>query len=170
MTKARIDDRKWKRFLVSVEKEIKNPVPILKTAYATIGFRDIVTHFGQQKGPEGRWQKRSEATQKNYAEIQDGTRKPPRGMRRGSFRPTNKLLQLTGNLRKNFLTTNVKRRNNKSVTIFNNAPYSGIHDRGGRFKAWGKKNVTMPKRQFMYFSGKAMNAISRFFLDQITKG
>lgn len=140
MTRAVLKDEAWKKFLIEIKGEIKNPIPILRSAYNTIGFKDIIKHFQAEMGPNGKWQRSQRAIKEGGQTLQD-----------------------TGNLKKNFLPTNSKRYNKDAILIFNNAPYSGVHDTGSAKRS-------LPQRKFMYFTNKAMDRIAEMFLDQITKG
>lgn len=135
-SRAFLDDREWRKYINKTMKTIKTSEKTLKVAYATIGFRDIIKHFKDESGPKKGWVKRKD--------------KKPHG-----------LLKDTGNLRRNFLPSNTKKVNNKTILIFNTAPYSGIHDRGSK-----QKNI--PQREFMWFGSRAMNTMAKFFLSKIT--
>ena len=145
--RAFLDDKEWRKYLKNTQRTIKTINKTLQVAYSTIGFRDILKHFNAETGPRGRWPSAKPGT---FA------RRP-----KGRKRISPKLLQDTGNLRRNFLPTNSKKINNKSILIFNNAPYSAVHDNGSR-----RKNI--PQRKFMWFSDRALNAMSKFLLSKVT--
>ena len=144
---AEIDLSKWNSLLHSLEKNGKNAVGILKAVFNTFGFKEINDHFREERGPDGKWKKRSAITQKIYADISSGKRKPPRGYSRAAFNPSNKILQLTGTLRGSMLPQNVRRLTSNSIMIFTPVKYSGKHDRG---------EDKMPKRTFMWMGDPAL--------------
>lgn len=78
---------------------------------------------------------------------------------RGNFsqaRTTNRILQVTGKLQQSI---HVKQANIKKVTWAASAPGAQLHNRGGRFRIFGKKVATMPKRQFMGPSTRMMGQV-----------
>lgn len=153
-----IEDASLTKMLKSISDN-KNWVKILKSLATTIGLSDIKEHFRKETGPRGSWPARSDFTQQLYQGIQDGSvsdkqlQKIYPGSERGWFKPSNKLLVLSSNLRQNFLPSNF-RMDSSSVTLFNSAKYSGKHDRG----------EGVPERKFMWLSSKAMEAISKGFM------
>jgi phage gpG-like protein len=154
------DIRRWKSAL---QLRLKEFAPILKRMYAIYGFKDIVDHFSKERGPDGPWKPRAQFTQELYAAIRAGHAKPAPGVARGAYSPTNKLLQLTGNLRKSILPSNAKTLNSRTILVFANDPKGGQHDRG-RTK-WPK----IPARPFMWLSNGAkrnmLDAAARMVLD-----
>jgi phage gpG-like protein len=140
---------------------------ILKAAYMTAGFQDIIEHFKNEQGPSGKWQDRSYYTEYRYAKIFDGEWKLPKGTSKAQFNIGNKILQATGTLRNSILPSkaDVKKLNNNSIQVFNNAKYSGIHDTGGKIKVFGKYNATMPQREFMWISSKGMDLMVKVIMD-----
>lgn len=124
---------------------IKNLSLDFQTALSAIVFADVISHFEQQKGPNGRWTPWS----KVYAE-----RMAAKG------KSTNKLLQDTGRMRNSFLPTNVRKQRD-GLLWFNNArtkkgfPYAKAHDEGG---------PKLPQREFMYLSDMAMEKIAAIAL------
>lgn len=137
--RAFLDDRQWRKFIKSSTSNLKKSHKALQVAYATKGFSDIIKHFKGEQGPKGRWQKSQRA-----------------------IRESGKTLQDTGNLRRSFLPTNFKPAGRNAILIFNNASYSGIHDRGD-----ASKNI--PQREFMYFSDRAMTVMSKIFMSIVFK-
>ena len=136
---------------------------ILKRLVQTIGLRDVVDHFRREQGPDGQWKPRAASTQRAYENIRSGRWYPdgksrrlgnPLPAARAAFNPSNKLLQLTGNLRQNFLPTNIRDEGELAVALFNPVKYAGRHDTGNE----------MPKRQFMWLSSVAMKNMEQGFL------
>lgn len=107
-TVAILEDSAWKTFFSRTEKKLKNPNAILATAYATVGYKDIISHFQDEAGPSGKWT-------------------PSKRVQRSG----GKTLQDTGNLRQSITPTNY-RNETQAIRVFAAAPYGGIHDRGGR--------------------------------------
>ena len=147
--RAFINDREWRIFIKETSSNLSKSNNILKAAYATIGFRDILRHFKSEKGESG----------KQWEPLKASTLA---ARTKGRKRRSPKILQDTGNLRQSFLPTNVKRVGRDAVLVFNNATYSGIHDRGS-----SKNNI--PKRDFMYLTEQAQDAMAKMILNRIAR-
>jgi phage gpG-like protein len=162
--KATLDDTEIRAKLARIADKIKNGDSLLKSSFNIFGFRDIQSHFEQEKGPDGPWQKRSSFTQDMYAAISSGRRNVPKGMdvAAGAFNPSNKILQLTGRLRGSILPSGIKSEGKDAIRVFANAPYSGKHDRGDASKR-------LPKRQFMWLSQEATRKMARHIVDEVNK-
>lgn len=156
-----LETEEWSEWIKTTFAKLENVQALLQAAAQAFAFQDIIEHFRKEEGPAGKWKPRSDSTQAKYAKIQAGLWKPPRGARRGSFSPTNKLLQLTGNLRQSVLPTNVEPVGRSSLRIFANAPYSAVHDVGGR---------AIPARPFMWLSDtaqeKMVDAIAQMVMEE----
>ena len=161
--RAELDDREWRNFINGMLKRAENKNQLLKGAYNIFGFQDIIDHFENEEGPDGKWRQRSSNTDRTYDLIKTGRRKPPGGFRRGSFTSSNKILQLTGNMRKSILSKTVKRKSSNSVKVVSNVEYSGKHDEGDKSK-------NLPQRQFMWLSDGAMEKMNGFIIDELMKG
>lgn len=146
-----LDDREWQGFLRDMKKKLQDPFALLKVGAMTYGFKDIIDHFSKEEGPEGKWPKRKESTQKAYAIM---------GKRHAKYNPSNRLLQLTGNLRKSLLPTsgNTKQQGRYGILLFTNVPYAGRHNYGE-----GKT----PKREFMFLSGPAQQQMVDLILSRV---
>ena len=101
MGEVYLDDRRWRRLLNNIGEKVKNPYPLLRLGANTFGFQDIIDHFRQEKGPEGRWPRRKPSTQRAYK---------IRGKKDARYSPTNRLLQLTVNLRKSLIHGKTKKK------------------------------------------------------------
>ena len=155
---ARLDDREWRLFFNGLLRETKDKPRLLKSAYSVFGFKDIIEHFKDEQGPDGKWQKRSESTNRRYESIGSGRSKLPKGFRRGTFSKSNKILQLTGKTRQSILTKTTKKRGTNKVEVLAGTNYSGKHDRGeGRF----------PQRKFMWLSDTALERMAQFIVETI---
>lgn len=55
----------------------------------------------------------------------------------------------------------VKRKSAKGVVWASSSEHASIHNKGGRFKVFGKHAATMPKRQFMGTGTRLMGKIRR---------
>lgn len=141
--KATLNAGEWVGFLSAMNSKIKNPSELLKTAFMVSGFKDIIQHFDDEKGPMGKWKARSPETQMQYA---------MRGRKDSRYNPSNKILQLTGNLRKSILPSNVKKLSRNAVEIYANSEYGHRHDSG---------TDGMPQREFMWFSDSAKDKMSQ---------
>jgi len=104
-------------------------------------FRDIMDHFEQQEGSEGKWK------QWSFWYTQQMEKNGKGG---------NKILQDTGRLRQSFKPQNWRSVKN-GYLWFNNAqtksgfPYAAAHDEGGE---------RLPKRDFMWLSDNTMEEIA----------
>ncbi len=138
MTKLR---KKWDHILVGTSQVRKEFAGIS----SVIVFKDIIEHFENEQGPQGKWVKWSEAYAMHLNKIGRGG---------------NKILQFSGRLRQSTQPQNW-RSINEGVMFFNNAktkdgfPYAQAHDQGGKEKG------RPPKRSFMWLSSKAIDAIVR---------
>jgi len=159
---AQIDIRPWMSYLSGIQGRIKDKFKLLKVAFTTYGFADIIDHFEKERGQDGKWVQRAESTQHRYERIGSGDWKPPVGIARSAFNPTNKLLSLTGNLRQSLLTSNVRPRGD-GLEFFANAEYSGVHDEGSP-----KKNI--PQREFMWLSDNAMEKMALLIVNLAESG
>jgi hypothetical protein len=156
-----IDIKEWDGLFALISSNLKRAQKILKVAVQAFAFQDIIEHFRNEEGPDGKWSPRSPATQHRYAMINSGQWRPPKGMKAGSFNPSNKLLQLTGFLRQSIIPTNIKNEGNDGVRLFATAKYSGRHNDG---------TGGMPKRSFMWASESAqekmVNMIAQMVMEE----
>lgn len=143
-----LDTSEWEEFFKVVSDGAKNPKPYLRAAFATRGFSDVIQHFDDAKGPKGSWVPLKEAT--------IARRRKGRGA--GSARP----LQDTGNLRRNFLPTNIDDQGQNAIVFFNPTPYAAAHDEGS-----SKRHL--PQREFMYLSDKATEDMLDIVMDLVVK-
>lgn len=139
-------------------------------AIQAIVFKDIISHFEDERGPSGKWRSWSD----NYAKQLQ--KKGQSG---------NKILSASGTLRQSFIPggSEVGTRASKGSLIwFNKLPYARIHDKGGTIKhpgtsdGFGKgikigaHDIKMPQRQYMWFSSKALDTLGLAFLKFVEKG
>ena len=158
-----LKDEAWREFISNIDSRLKNPNKLLRTIYFTYGFKDIVQHFRDEEGSEGKWPPRSDRTNEMYDRINKG-----KGKNAGSYRSSNKLLQLTGKLRSSLLYGE-ERANNSSVTnhgqyaisIFSNVKYAGVHN-------YGYKNI--PQREYLWLSENAQELMCRGILNFVIEG
>lgn len=127
----------WDALFRSIDKTAKDPKPALRVAFGTRGFRDIISHFDSEASPTSPW------------------RPSQRVLRYGG-----KTLQDTGNLRQNFIPTNLRDRGRDAIVFFNPTPYADQHDSGTK---------TIPQREFMWLSGEAQEDMLNIILDLIVK-
>lgn len=146
---AKIDDRQWRTFLIRVGRNIKDGARLLDVAAKTHGFKDIITHFAQEKGPDGRWKPLTKAT------IQRRTKG------KGGGRP--KILQDEGNLRKSIIAKSTRRRGKNELEMFSNVGYSGKHNEGD-------PSENLPKREFMWLSEKAQGLMAETIINLALRG
>ena len=143
-----LDTNEWDGFFKTVSDGMKDPKPYLRAAFATRGFSDVISHFDDARGPRGSWAPLKPAT--------IARRRKGRGT--GSARP----LQDTGNLRRNFLPTNIDDLGNNSIVFFNPTPYAAPHDEGS-------EKQHLPQREFMWLSDKATDDMINIVLDLVVK-
>lgn len=139
--RVEFDAHEWKKLVQTIDKHVKDPRPILKAVFTTRGFSDVISHFTEEKGPKGHWVALSEATRKKRGDSA-------------------KMLQDTGNLRRNFSPSNIKNAGTNGIVFFNPTPYGGMHDRG--FKH-------VPQREFMWLSDDAQEDMLKLILDLVVK-
>lgn len=154
MSKATLDASAWDAMFLGIIKATSNPTKILRAALATRGYRGIIEKFREQKGPDGAWEPRAASTQEHYAAIERGDMPPPVGFKRGSFKPTNLLLVLTGDLRKTLmpgaLSRNAENVGRDAVLISSPLGYSGDLDEGNPTR-------NLPARPFMWLNEKELD-------------
>lgn len=131
------ESKKAKEFFGQIISKVKN----LEDSKEIIGlfsthvFRDIMDHFKNEEGPNGKWQPWSRVYAAHLEKI---------------GRSGNKILQFSGLLRQSFQPNNVKKVDD-GLMWFNTAPYSARHDEG---------LDGMPQRQFMWLSKSALDKLA----------
>lgn len=115
----------------------------LRSVVSLFAFKDIIDHFRKEQGPDGRWP----SLKPSYAKWKRKQGKT-------------KMLQFTGQLRQNFLPSNIRDNDESSVTLFNPTEYAGQHDRG----------EGVPERKFMWIGGRAQNLMDKALLSEILRG
>jgi len=106
-SEVRFESKEWDAMIKKINDSVKDPKPLLRAAFATRGFRDIIQHFEQEKGPDGQWKRSKRAEREGGKTLQD-----------------------TGNLRNGFLPGNISNKGKDAIVFFNPVPYSGQHDEG----------------------------------------
>lgn len=101
------DDKEWQEMIREIEKNVKDPKPVLRAAFGTRGFRDIIQHFENEESPEGNWIPSKRAMREHGKTLQD-----------------------TGRLRGGFSPGNIKDKGRDAIVFFNPVPYSAQHDEG----------------------------------------
>ena len=133
-----IKDKQVKKLLSDMIKA-KGKISQRSKDYVTlIGARviaDIIDHFENEQGPNGRWAPWSEAYRLQMAK---------------KGKAGNKILQDTGRLKGGWMPARY-RKSKQGVLWFNPVKYAGAHDQGTN---------RLPKRQFTWLSSKAMSNIS----------
>lgn len=143
-TRIFIDDREWRKLIKTMNKNVKKPAKIMEVAFLTVGFRDIIDHFDEERGPGGPWIKSQRAIRQNGQTLQD-----------------------RGKLKGGFLTSNIQKKKKNEILFFNSAQengefYGGTHDRGDP-----SRNI--PQREFMYLSRKAQENMVNLIADLVIK-
>jgi hypothetical protein len=147
-------DESLRSFLKNFQTKIKNvengEQKFLGLMSAVV-FKDVIKHFEQEQGSEGKWQQWSDSYRVHMEEI---------------GKSGNKILQFTGRLRNNFKPQNVK-KSREGFVWYNDAktsngfPYAFAHNEGGDI---------LPKRDFMWLSDSAIEEMSQqtlsFILDE----
>lgn len=145
-----IDKKAWEDMLAEISSRGQDVSPILESAVGTIGYKNIIKHFDDESGPDGKWPRRAPSTVDRYRRIALGLEPVPAGYRQADFL-SEKVLHLTYKLRKSIMPTNQRRVDKRAVMIFSPQPYSGQHDRGEN---------GMPKREFMWFDEDTLNLMA----------
>ena len=101
------DDEEWKEMIRTINENVKDPRPMLRAAVSTRGFKDIIKHFNEERGPDSAWKPSQRALKENGKTLQD-----------------------TGNLRDGFLPGNIRDEGRDAVVFFNPVPYAAQHDEG----------------------------------------
>lgn len=187
---VRIEAGEWTKFLALVQKKLQKPSELLRAAFATRGFRAIIDKFQQEIGPNGKWAPRKASTNKRYDQIRAGlksgrkmSRRDARkrygsvesafaagqdiyrerigGIPRSAFDSRNRLLQLTGNLRKSIMPGSLNKQteiiDSERVMVFSPVPYSGQHDEGDPSR-------NLPARTFMWLNEKEKDDMGNIIL------
>lgn len=143
-SEVEFQDEGLRKFLGQIDKNlasIKGGKKEYSGLMSALVFQDVLSHFEQEKGSDGKWQPWSSA----YADA----------MAKAGY-GGNKKLQFSGRLRQNFKPTSF-RSVKDGVLWFNDAqtkggfPYAFAHDAGGD---------KLPKREFMWLSDAAMEKIA----------
>jgi phage gpG-like protein len=132
-------DKVKKRF-AAIELRCRAPEEGLKIM-AVWGWKDILNHFKQEEGPDGRWAPVKEATLKR--------------LRKGKKKRSHKILQDKGDLR----NRNVWRIVKEGILFSNNIGYAGAHN--------DPKRIWMPKRKFLWLSETVLDKMRKYFLKYI---
>lgn len=157
-----LDMSEWQKFLGGIVKRIGDATDVLLSLSKIHGFADIVKHFSDESGPTQQWVSRKESTQQRYQRIMSGQLRPPRGIARAAFNPSNKLLQLTGNLRQSITPSRgqASKKGKNTVELFTTVQYAGVHQ-------YGHKHI--PARPFMWLSQGAQENIVRDLLNYLVE-
>lgn len=156
-TVVELDTTEWDGLLEKMTSNLAKAQAILRMAAQAFAFQDIIQHFADESGPDGRWPDWSPATQAIYAQRGWGG---------------NKLLQATGKLRQSLLPGQGKitEEGRDAVRLFSNVEYSALHNYGGPFLAWGKYPARMPQREFMWLSDDVQDKIVSTVAQLILEG
>jgi len=101
------DAKEWEDMIRTIDKNVTDPKPMLRAAFGTRGFKDVIDHFQNEEGRTGSWKPSQRA-------IREG----------------GKTLQDTGNLRQNFNVSNIRDKGKDAIVFFNPTPYAAQHDLG----------------------------------------
>lgn len=153
MFEAVLDDKEVTDFLKGLDtrlKEVKDGKKKFVGLLSAIVFGDVISHFEQEKGSDGKWKSWSSSYKKHMNQI---------------GRSGNKVLQFSGRLRQNFKPTDYK-SSRDGINWFNDAVTNGYPYAWGHNEGDGK----LPKREFMWLSDKAMDSITektlQFLIDE----
>lgn len=163
MATVKFDLGEWDLAFRKALSALTDKRSLIEKAFLVAGIRDIVNHFRDEAGPVSSWEKRTKKTNEAYARIRAGLRKAPEGISRAAFNPSNKLLQLTGNLRKSILNPQMRMKAADTLEVTSLVGYSGAHDEGSR-----KHNL--PARSFMWLSDDAKETMRKIIIEAVGKG
>jgi phage gpG-like protein len=144
------ESEQWNKILKKIDKkwdDVKNRKEFGGIISASV-YQDIIKHFEEEKGPEGKWDSWSDAYDKHLKKIGRGG---------------NKKLQFSGKLRQN-ITPNKWRATPEGILFYNNAktkggfPYAEHHDEG-------KSSSQGNPRSFMWLSAVGIKQM----VDKINK-
>lgn len=146
---VRFESREWDNFIRHIDEKVKEPTKLLRSVMFTWGFKDLDEHFRNEQGPDGRWQPRKESTNRAYDQLG------------GKYRSSNKILQLSGDLRKSVLPggAQVSDKGRYAIAVVSDPDYGGRHNEGSR---------GMPKREFMWLSDNAVDRMAETILTLVT--
>lgn len=148
------DISEWEDLLLKMFNKAGKAQKLLAVAAQAFAFQDIVDHFAKESGPDGDWKPRSAATQKAYAALFSSGH--------AKFNPTNKILQLSGDMRKANLPTNIEDVGDNAIRIFNNMVYSATHN-------FGDATRGIPQREFMWLSDTANKKMADAIIQMIAE-
>lgn len=133
-----LDISEWEDFLGKLSRNVKKAQSVLFVAAQAYAFQDIIQHFSDESGPNGKWPDWSPATQKAYA---------AKGW------SGNKILQATGRLRQSLLPGRggIRKEGSDAVRLFTNIVYGARHNYGGG---------GIPQREFMWISDAAQEKMA----------
>lgn len=143
-----IQDKEAQAFLSSLAKKVarvKDSGREFVNLLSARVFRDVISHFEKESGPEGPWKEWSPSYRAMMEEIGKGG---------------NKILQDTGNLRQSFVPTNWRKQSD-GILWFNPArtksgfPYARAHNEGG---------PRLSKREFMWLDKSAVDDMGKITL------
>lgn len=133
-----IDDKKAMDLFTGISERAKNPIEINKIIALKMR-EDVLNHFRDAKGSEGKWKDLKPATWK--AKLKKGH---------------NNILMNTGTLR----MRNVPEAGKDYAMVWNDLSYAGIHQNG-------TKNV--PQRDFLWLSSSMLNKILKLMANYIVR-
>lgn len=192
--RAIFEARELERFFGTILKLTTRPAELLRVALSTRGYRDIIEHFEDERGPSGAWQKRKASTNRRYDQIRGALRTSGRrmtrrdarrkygsveqayaggqmvyaatvgGIPRSAFSSGNKTLQLTGMLRKSILPASLKNQT-KVLDKDKVLVFSSIEYSGQHDEGDATRNL--PRRSFMWLSDQAVEDMGEIVLGLI---
>lgn len=146
------EDKIVRNFLKDISRNMKSPEKVeqIVAAFSAIVFKDVMSHFKDEKGPDGSWKAWSRSYQRHMEKI---------------GRSNNKILQFSGRLRQNFKPE--KRRIKKDQWAW----FNDAKTKGGFPYAWAHNEGTgkLPRRRYMWLSSKALDTMADVVWDFIIK-
>lgn len=142
-------DKQVKDFLNQITQNVNKVEDKAKAVWGLLGgiaYRDVIQHFENEKGPEGKWVKWSDIYRAHMNKIGKGS---------------NKILQDKGTLRQGVTIESNRAQIKKGVLLVNRVPYAHRHDEG---------TDGMPMRKFFWISDKALEDMSDQVLQFLFKG
>lgn len=133
----KFEDKQWQKLLKKINTKWKDIGDRKKFSdlVSIVVFKDIIDHFDQEQGPDGKWIRWSDLYRKHLEKIGRGG---------------NKILNFSGRLRGSITPQKGKKKTSSlGVLLYSNIEYAAAHQ-------YGNQKRNLPARPFMWLSGEGM--------------